>query len=159
VLTDAVGKMLRTASAARAKRKSRRKPGAQPGHAGHHRRLVPTAAVNAVEVLLPSQCGHCGRRLPQNPRTVQTQGEPRRHQVTELPPIQPHITEIALIALRNDGRRLQYPEALELLPVEANNVAQVAAPAENGAEGVTEFGELHVIGDRDQADDHRTYMT
>ena len=75
------------------KRKSRRKPGAQPGHAGHHRRLVPTAAVNAGEVLLPSQCGHCGGRLPQNPRTVQTQGEPRRHQVTELPPIQPHITE------------------------------------------------------------------
>src|SRR5713226_9527985 len=37
------------------KRKSRRKPGAQPGHAGHHRRLVPTAEVSAVEVLLPSQ--------------------------------------------------------------------------------------------------------
>jgi hypothetical protein len=75
------------------KRKSRRKPGAQPGHAGHHRRLVPTAAVSAVEVLLPSQCGHCGARLPQNPCTVATQGEPRRHQVTEIPPIQPHITE------------------------------------------------------------------
>ena len=51
------------------------------------------------------------------------------------------------------------PEAVELLPVEANHVAQVAAPAENGAEGVMECGELHVIGDRDQADDHRTYMT
>jgi len=76
-----------------AKRKSPRKPGAQPGHAGHHRQLVPTAEVNAVEVLLPSQCGHCGGKLPQNPRTVQTQVEPRRHQVTELPPIQPHITE------------------------------------------------------------------
>lgn len=76
-----------------AKRKSRRKPGAQPGHAGHHRRLVPTAAVSAVEVRLPSQCGHCRGRLPQNPRTVQTQGEPWRHQVTEVPPIQPHITE------------------------------------------------------------------
>ena len=76
-----------------AKRKSRRKPGAQPGHAGYHRRLVPTAEVSAVEVRLPSQCGHCGGRLPQNPRTVQTQGEPRRHQVTEVPPIRPHITE------------------------------------------------------------------
>ena len=76
-----------------AKRKSRRKPGAQPGHAGYHRRLVPTAEVSAVKVLVPSQCGHCGGRLPQNPRTVQTQGEPRRHQVTEVPPIRPHITE------------------------------------------------------------------
>jgi transposase len=75
------------------KRKSRRKPGAQPGHAGHHRRLVPTAEVSAVEVLLPSQCRHCGGRLPQNPRKVTTQGEPRRHQVTEIPLIQPHITE------------------------------------------------------------------
>ena len=46
-----------------------------------------------MQVLLPSQCGHCGGRLPQNARTVPTQGEPRRHQVTEIPPIQPHITE------------------------------------------------------------------
>jgi transposase len=75
------------------KRKSRRKPGAQPGHVGHHRRLVPTAEVSAVEVRLPSQCGHCGARLPQNPRKVVTQGEPRRHQVTEIPAIQPYITE------------------------------------------------------------------
>ena len=75
------------------KRKSRRKPGAQPGHAGHHRRLVPTTEVSAVEVLLPSQCRHCGGRLPQNSRNVTVQGEPRRHQVTEIPSIEPHITE------------------------------------------------------------------
>ena len=75
------------------KRTSRRKPGAQPGHAGHHRRLVPTAEVSAVEVRLPSECGHCGGRLSQNPRKVVTQGEPRRHQVTEIPPIQPYLTE------------------------------------------------------------------
>jgi transposase len=75
------------------KRKSRRKPGAQPGHAGHHRRLVPTSEVNTIEVLLPSQCRHCEGRLPRNPRKVMVQGEPRRHQVTEIPPIQPHITE------------------------------------------------------------------
>ena len=56
-----------------AKRKSRRKPGAQPGHAGYHRRLVPTAEVSAVEVRLPSQCGHCGGRLPQNPCSVHTE--------------------------------------------------------------------------------------
>ena len=78
------------------KRKSRRKPGGQPGHVGHHRLLVPTAEVSAVEVLLPSQCRHCGAGLPQNPRKVTVQGEPRRHQVTEIPPIQPHITEYQL---------------------------------------------------------------
>jgi hypothetical protein len=75
------------------KRKSRRKPGAQPGHAGHHRQLVPTVEASAIEVLLPSQCRHCDARLPQNPRNLTVQGEPRRHQVTEIPPIQPHITE------------------------------------------------------------------
>src|SRR5450432_708080 len=78
------------------KRKSKRKPGGQPGHVGHHRRWVPTAEVSAVEVLLPSQCRHCGAGLPQNPRKVTVQGEPRRHQVTEIPPIQPHITEYQL---------------------------------------------------------------
>ena len=75
------------------KRHSRRKPGAQPGHAGHHRRLVPTAEVSALQVLLPSQCRHCGKKLPQDPHQVTAQGEPRRHQVTEIPSIQPHITE------------------------------------------------------------------
>ena len=75
------------------KHKSRRKPGGQPGHLGHHRRLVPTCAVDVIEVRLPDHCGHCGARLPQQPQQVVTQGEPRRHQVTELPPIQAHITE------------------------------------------------------------------
>ena len=81
------------------KRKSRRKPGGQPGHAGHHRRLVPTAQVSVVEVCLPGECGHCHRKLSQNPDRVTTQGEPRRHQVTELPPVQPHITEYQFPAL------------------------------------------------------------
>ena len=37
------------------KHKSKRKPGAQPGHPGHHRRLVPATEVSATEVLLPKQ--------------------------------------------------------------------------------------------------------
>jgi hypothetical protein len=73
--------------------KSERKPGGQLGHPGHHRGLVPTGEVSAVEVRLPRQCGHCGRKLPQNPRQVTTDGQPRRHQVTEIPPVKPHITE------------------------------------------------------------------
>jgi len=75
---------------------SRRKPGGQPGHPGHHRRLVPTAEVSAVEVLLPQQCQHGGRRLPQKTGSVTTQGEPRRHQVTEVPPVKAQITEYQL---------------------------------------------------------------
>jgi hypothetical protein len=75
------------------KHKSKRKPGGQPGHPGHHRALIPTAEVNAVEVLLPQQCGHCGRNLPQKPGQMRTEGEPRRHQVTEVPPVKVHVTE------------------------------------------------------------------
>lgn len=75
------------------KHKSKRKPGAQPGHPGHHRGLVPTAAVSAVEVVLPKQCGHCGGRLSKIPGKVTTEGEPRRHQVTEMPAVKAHVTE------------------------------------------------------------------
>src|ERR1039457_5308838 len=75
------------------KHKSKRKPGAQPGHPGHHRPLVPSAAASAIEVLLPKQCGHCGASLPQEPGKVTTAGDPRRHQVTEVPPVKAHITE------------------------------------------------------------------
>src|SRR5438876_3459840 len=78
------------------KHKSKRKPGAQPGHPGHHRPLVPTAEVSAIEVLLPQRCGHCGRNLPQKPGQVTTEGEPRRHPVTEVPPVKAHLTEYQL---------------------------------------------------------------
>ncbi len=78
------------------KRKSKRKPGGQPGHPGHHRELVPTAEVSTVEVLLPKQCGHCGKSLPQKPGQATADGEPRRHQVTEIPPVKAHITEYQL---------------------------------------------------------------
>jgi transposase len=75
------------------KRKGKRKPGGQPGHPGHHRRLVPAAEVSATQVLLPKQCGQCGENLPQEPSQVTTQGEPRRHQVTEVPPVKAQVTE------------------------------------------------------------------
>src|SRR5229473_1216986 len=71
--------------------KSRRKPGGQPGHPGHCRPLVPLERVNQVVELFPDACHHCHRRLPARGRTVT--GEPRRHQVTELPPIEAQITE------------------------------------------------------------------
>jgi transposase len=77
----------------RKKSKSRRKPGGQPGHRGHWRGQAPAERVNEVIDLLPARCRHCDCRLTGGSRKVSTQGEPRRHQVTELPPIQAHITE------------------------------------------------------------------
>ena len=72
----------------RIKSKSRRKPGGQPGHRGHWRGLAPADRVDKVINLLPDRCRHCDHRLTSGSRKVSTQGEPRRHQVTELPPIE-----------------------------------------------------------------------
>ena len=69
--------------------KSRRKAGGQPGHPGHHRELVPVERVDAIVDLVPDACRHCARRL----HARHSIGDPRRHQVTELPAIAAHITE------------------------------------------------------------------
>lgn len=69
--------------------KSRRTAGGQSGHPGHHRQLVPIERVNAIVDLAPEACRQCARRL----HARHTVGNPRRHQVTELPPIAAHITE------------------------------------------------------------------
>jgi transposase len=75
------------------RKKSRRKPGGQPGHRGAHRPLVPAERVDEVRSVLPEQCQHCGNRLPTQIEQVQTNGAAQRHQVTELPPIQAHVIE------------------------------------------------------------------
>jgi len=76
----------------RKKGKSRRKPGGQPGHRGHWRGLARADRVDHVIDLLPDHCRHCDCGFDKR-RKVSTQGEPRRHQVTELPAIEAHITE------------------------------------------------------------------
>ena len=69
--------------------KSRRRPGGQPGHRGHRRALVPPECVNAVVDLVPTECDRCQRVLHRR----HVVGAPRRHQVTELPSIEPDVTE------------------------------------------------------------------
>jgi hypothetical protein len=75
------------------RKKSRRKVGGQPGHRGAHRPLVPIEKVDEIRSILPAQCRHCGHGLPARIQQVQTAGDPQRHQVTELPPIQAHTIE------------------------------------------------------------------
>lgn len=66
---------------------SGKKRGGQPGHDKAERALVPAERVAETFVLKPHRCRRCGERL----KGVDT--EPLRHQVWELPEIQPHITE------------------------------------------------------------------
>ena len=73
------------------RKKSRRKPGGQPGHPGHCRPFVPPERVDTVVEMFPAACRHCQQALPARGRRIT--GEPRRHQVTELPPIDAHVTE------------------------------------------------------------------
>src|SRR5215472_16077206 len=67
--------------------RSQRRRGGQPGHPGSTRPLLPVEAVDTVVVLKPKHCRHCHAPLAgEDPK-------PWRHQVFELPPIKPVVTE------------------------------------------------------------------
>jgi transposase len=75
------------------RKKSGRKPGGQQGHRGYWRGLVPPERVDELVPLYPSRCRHCEKPFSGPDRTRAAEGEPQRHQVTELPKIEAHITE------------------------------------------------------------------
>lgn len=70
-----------------------RKPGGQPGHEGRARELLPAEQVDEIQEHRPSACQGCGRSLRGNDPS------PRRHQVTELPPVHPTVVEHRLHCL------------------------------------------------------------
>lgn len=69
-------------------KKSKRKRGGQPGHKGHKRELLPPEKVDSIIEVKPQACRGCGHGL-----TSYESSQPERHQVTELPPIKPIVTE------------------------------------------------------------------
>lgn len=69
---------------------SGRKRGGQPGHQGQSRALVPVEAVDSVVPVKPQQCRWCQHLLEGD------DPQPYRHQVTEVPPITPVVTEYQL---------------------------------------------------------------
>jgi transposase len=74
----------------RGKHPSGRKQGAQPGHEGRGRELLPTSAVDEVVVHWPTrcECGHAFRAAE-----LVAVGQPVRHQVEELPRLAVTVTE------------------------------------------------------------------
>lgn len=70
-----------------------RKPGGREGHEKHDRPLVPPEKVSKCVVLRPTRCRGCGHGL------VGDDQSPHRHQVFELPRVEPIVTEYQLHSL------------------------------------------------------------
>jgi transposase len=66
---------------------SGRQVGGQPGHRGHGRKLVSVEQVQRVMDLKPTACDQCGALL------MGEDAQPIRRQVTELPRVEPEVTE------------------------------------------------------------------
>lgn len=96
---------------ARSKDSSGRKRGAQDGHEGHGRSLLPAWAVDEVIVHWPKRC-RCGHVFGEGERVAL--GEPARHQVEELPPINVRVIEHRCERLRcsicGKGTRAALPD-------------------------------------------------
>ena len=67
-----------------------KKRGGQPGHRHHRRALVPPERLRQVIDCKPPACRRCGHDLHGE------DSEPLRHQVAEVPPIEPTVDEYRL---------------------------------------------------------------
>lgn len=81
----------------RRRQPSGRRPGGQPGHRGQTRTLVPVEEVDEVIVLKPTFCVRCQQALDGD------DPQPQRHQVFEIPPMRPVVTEYQLHRLSCPG--------------------------------------------------------
>src|SRR5687768_10828401 len=67
--------------------RSQRRRGGQPGHPGQTRTLIPVEEIDQIVPLKPERCQDCQAPLwGEDP-------SPFRHQVIEIPPIEPIVTE------------------------------------------------------------------
>ena len=64
-----------------------KKRGGQIGHQGHERKLYPIEKCLEVIEHYPQQCGKCGSEQ------MSSSTPPYRHQVVEIPPVEPIVTE------------------------------------------------------------------
>jgi transposase len=74
------------------KRKGKKR-GGQPGHERHMRALVPPEKVTRTHTIKPCMCRQCGEPLEGK------DADPYRHQVIELPKVEPIVDEYQLHAL------------------------------------------------------------
>jgi transposase len=101
------------------KKPSGRKPGGQPRHPPHLKKLLPIERVTAVVAHVPKHCESCHANLP--PEATATDPPPSRHQIAELPNIRAEITE-------HQGHYRSCPDC--------QHVTQAPIPAEVRAESI-----------------------
>src|SRR5688500_12008690 len=91
---------------------SGRRRGGQPGHPGQTRMLLPVEDVDVVLPLKPEQCARCQQPLTGN------DPQPQRHQVLEIPPLKPVVTEYQLHRLVclvcGDSTRASWPDGVTM---------------------------------------------
>ena len=75
------------------RRASQRKRGAQKGHLGNYRALLPEDQLDGVHDCVPPAACECGG-------TVAVAGKPLRHQVFDIPPVRPDVQEYRLYSGR-----------------------------------------------------------
>jgi hypothetical protein len=91
-------------------KKGQRKQGGQPGHRGKGRKLKPPDQVSRFVISRPTACAGCGGLL------LGEDPQPGRHQVTELPRIEPEVVEYQVHCIRclacGQETRGAWPEAM-----------------------------------------------
>ena len=89
---------------------SGRQRGGQPGHPGRNRLLKASAAVDRIVDVRPTSCGECGALLMGDDPCAQ------RRQVSDVPRIEPEVTEYRRHALRclacGAVTRAEWPEGM-----------------------------------------------
>lgn len=73
------------------RRKSRKRQGAQPGHNGKNRELLPAEQMDDIQEHYPEQCKKCGNVFPEKQKALTN--NPNRYQWFELPEVKPIMEE------------------------------------------------------------------
>jgi transposase len=122
--------------------RSHRRRGGQPGHPGHTRTLIPVEEVDEVVVIKPEQCAHCQASLSgEDP-------QPWRHQVIELPPIKPVVTEY-------QWQQLRCSACGEVTRAMARRGPQRDLRSSGAGDGGAVYGVVSLVQAYDAADDGR----
>ena len=69
------------------RKKSGKKRGGQPDHGFQFRKLYPVEVCKSVVDYYPTTCWHCGAAIEQEI------GEVLRHQIVDIPPVEPEVVE------------------------------------------------------------------